>query len=331
MSPAITIAEILAGGVHITPSEAVAVVQKLIEDETSAFDPCPPFGPPALTTVTIHEDGTVRCRGCAITPSVAEVAILLQALLPAGALRVPGGLRYAVARALHEVSASPFDSIDEFSLTLRRFERGNRNDVVRELFSRARSALAMAGADRDPAEPDVERRRTMPPASELRRQLREADQHVYELQTAVAGDRRHMRWSVPISLCLAAGFALVAAGKFMHLERSPRTPVAPLLAASSQDHPPLTTNLRSLPSQSADIRTEDRMLRLDPRAEPDRVGPRPNRAQADARAKSRVRSPAERKSREPAAIERDDRAKASARRPPSAGVIARIRFEWGEL
>src|SRR5262249_40062263 len=58
------------------------------------------------------------------------------------------GLRYAIARGLHEVEARPFDSIVEFAAALRRFEQGDRRTVVAQLVRRvvpeARPLAALA-------------------------------------------------------------------------------------------------------------------------------------------------------------------------------------------
>src|SRR5262249_2093850 len=77
-----------------------------------------------------------QCAGCAATPAVSEIAALLETLIPSGTPRVSGPLRYAIARGLLEVDAPPFDSLEEFSRTLERFERGDRTTVVRELVRR---------------------------------------------------------------------------------------------------------------------------------------------------------------------------------------------------
>src|SRR5205807_3405203 len=136
--------------------------------------------------VEVDSDGTVVCTCSAATPAVSEVAILLHALLPPDTTRAPGGLRYAIHRALLEVEAPPFDSIEDFSRTLARFERGDRADVVRGLVERAIApTAAINGPERFAPIPiskhqaaknqRVERRRAGPGADELRRQLREAD------------------------------------------------------------------------------------------------------------------------------------------------------------
>ena len=69
-------------------------------------------------------------------PNRSEAAILIEELLPEGPARA-GPLRYALARALHEVAAPPYDSLADFSRALRRFETGPRAAIVRGLHARA--------------------------------------------------------------------------------------------------------------------------------------------------------------------------------------------------
>jgi len=132
--------------VTLTTAEALAIVQSLIEASADE-DVRPPYGPPLPENVLIRADGSVTSRACAATPTVLEVAILLDRLLPHG--QIPGGLRYTLGRALHEVAAPPFDSLDAFSQALSRFEAGARTEMVRGVFARAaaqESGAAMARA-----------------------------------------------------------------------------------------------------------------------------------------------------------------------------------------
>ena len=132
----VTIAEITAQGVVLTTAEALAIVQLLIEVSGNE-DAHPPYGPPLPENIVIRVDGSVTSRACAVTPTVFEVAIVLDRLLPPGQPQVPGALRYMLGRALHEVAAPPFDSLDAFSQGLRRFEAGMRTEIVRGVFARA--------------------------------------------------------------------------------------------------------------------------------------------------------------------------------------------------
>jgi hypothetical protein len=139
-----SIAEIQASGVTLTSCECVAVAQGLMESEQAA-EPRLPFGSPSPANVLIGSDGSVVCRGCAVTPTVLEIAILVHQLLPAGTPGVPGALRYTIARALHEVIAPPFDSLADFSRALGRFGPPDRARALRELY--ARGALIVSADD----------------------------------------------------------------------------------------------------------------------------------------------------------------------------------------
>jgi hypothetical protein len=167
-----SIADIVATGADLQPHEAVAIVQELITHVELEVE-LTPLSPLSLSNVWLGSDGSVVCCARATRP-VLEIARLLEEMLPRdGKARVPGALRYTVARALLEVDAPPFDSIAEFSATLKRHEKGDRNVVLRELYART------AAVDPHVVTVPGERRRRTPSAAELRRQLREADEQLY--------------------------------------------------------------------------------------------------------------------------------------------------------
>lgn len=210
-------ADILQGGVTIEPEEVVAIAQQLIvaiRGGACADLAEPPFGPPTPDRVVLCDDGSVTCRGCAATPAVSEVARLLEALLPPAPARVPGGLRYTIARALLDVDVAPFDSLDELSETLARYERGPREQLVIRLLERFAASRALVPAA------IVERRRHVR-ATELRRALREADARLY-LQTAALHSvtitpRPQRSRSIGAALAgVAAGALLMIAGEFIY-------------------------------------------------------------------------------------------------------------------
>src|SRR3954464_15017678 len=163
-----SLADVISRGVIFTPADAVAVVQQLISSYHAEVEPSPPFGPPTLDNVHLDADGTVSCGACASTPAVSEVARLIEAMLPAG-VKMPGTLRYTIARAFLDVDAPPFDSLQDFSAALARSEPPNRVEVVRGLYQRAVQALVQRPND------GVDRRRPAVAPAELRRQLRQAD------------------------------------------------------------------------------------------------------------------------------------------------------------
>ena len=225
MVQTVTIAQLLRDGIVLTPDEAVAIAQKLIHDR-HPVSAGPPFGPPSPDTVSIDEGGAVLCSGCDATPAVSELGILLEAMLPPGA-RAPGGLRYAIARTLLNVDAPPFDSVQDFSRVLARFENGDREAVIRNLFERWRAQESAAvipfKATPAPPPPSVERRRPVPPAlaTELRRELRHADLERYRLHVELAlRERRQASARTHKLRAIVAGFAaglgLIATGELMH-------------------------------------------------------------------------------------------------------------------
>jgi TolA-binding protein len=168
-------------GVELRHYEAVAIAQQVIAlfnaDETSE----PRLGPPSLDNVRLGPDGSIVCSACATSPAVSEIAILLRAMLPrGGTTRVPGALRYTIARALHEVEAPPFGSLGDLSSALMRQERLDRSVVLRGLYARAAAtAPNVVAMNRD-------RRRRAPSVSDLRLQLRDADEALFLLLNAAA-------------------------------------------------------------------------------------------------------------------------------------------------
>jgi hypothetical protein len=216
METTLTLAELQRRQVAVAPHEAVAVAQQLMHDSVGSPAARPPFGPPSLDTVAISATGTVHCTHSDATPSVPEVAIVLQRMLAQSASRVPGGLRYAIGRALHEVEAPPFDSLAEFSQALERFERRDRQSTIAALYARAVSTapeLLVQSGD----EVDGERRRRTPTATEIRRQLRDADLRLYQIQQLAQGAfdnaaaHRQHSFRGPVVACMLTGVALVVA------------------------------------------------------------------------------------------------------------------------
>ncbi len=268
------LADLLNSESGIEPHEAVAIVQQLIHgperaDECDPEDPSAPLpGPLSIERVRLRVDGSVTCAGSDATPAVSEVANLLQAILPHGPVHVPGGLRYAIARALLDVEAPPFDSLEDFSRALARFERGDRREIVRRLLERSAPAPAVVGLSRrpatlfgpragegvavdvDPASSSPSDRR-MPTVSitELRRQLREADQRLFIQRSAAQpqieprSTSRFGRRVPAIAAGLFVGLSLIGAGEAMRLRHVPATlssgapsaaPAAPMSEPATQ-------------------------------------------------------------------------------------------------
>ena len=131
MSRAWSLRAIVDGGVPVTFQEAVAIVQQLISLRNDDVELTPPFGSPSLDNIYLTDFGSIECRSSCATPAVSEAARLLDALLAESTeTRVPGALRYAIARALLEVDAPPFDSIGALAATLARYEQEPRLVVL---------------------------------------------------------------------------------------------------------------------------------------------------------------------------------------------------------
>jgi hypothetical protein len=226
MTTMTSIAELQHAGVTLDASEAVAIAQQLIRSlrEADGRSVEPPYGPPASSNVFLDAAGSVTCRACDTMPAVFDVAIFLDALLPPSP-RAPGGLRYAIARAMLAVDVTPFDSMEEFSQTLAKYEIGRREDVVRRLLQRTSSLLVESL-------PTRERRQSRASVAELRRELREADLRLYQQQivmrahVAAPGAPRD-RTMLGAALCVAVGVLLFASGELMESRRMPPAVVPP--------------------------------------------------------------------------------------------------------
>jgi hypothetical protein len=311
-----SVAEVQHAGVTIEAEEAVAIAQRLLDTLRSGTD-APgegPFGPPTTATVYLSDDGSVVCRGCEATPAVSEIAILLQAMLPR-TTRIPGGLRYAIARALLDVDVPPYDSLDDFAETLSRYERGPRDQIVCGVLQRLDTRRALVP-------PLAADRRRSPQATQLRRALREADARLYLQKVAtetvantVATRRSQPSNSRAAAACVAGGLLLIAAGEFIDSRGRAAEPIvvtapaamAPAGAYEVRDvvsTEPSTPNLTEPGSGSSEPRGESSVA---PRAPEKRR--RPTRAASPV-----VRSPSTR-----------ERSRKTA---PSRSVLERLRLNW---
>lgn len=234
-----TLDDLLKTGVRLSAHEAVAVVQQVLtargdhaDDEEGATTP---------DEVMLHANGSVSHRR---VPSVEGAGRLLDAMLSCGpGIRVPGALRFTIARACHSVDAPAFESVAALSSALERFERGGREEVVRQLAVRSGLTSAPAPMETD-ARPE---RRSAPHASALRRDLREADARLFALRQqtapaltaqveAVAASPGRTRWA---AIAVAAVLGSFAAGYAVtELVSAPPTPT-PTLDATSDPRPSL--------------------------------------------------------------------------------------------
>jgi len=123
----IALSHLLGRGVRLETHEAVALARELLAH---------PCGIPTPENICLGSDGSASCISTAGMTSVVDIADLLRALLPPGTPNVPAPLRYAIARGLGVVEAPPFASLNEFSNTLARFEKGASRDVLRGVLQR---------------------------------------------------------------------------------------------------------------------------------------------------------------------------------------------------
>ncbi len=261
-----SIAELMSTGITLNTDEAVAIARALISNRTGS-----PVGdshePLLLEDVCLGPDGTVICRGCGDTAhTLPEVALFLRQLLPIGTAGIPGGLHYTIARALLEVDAPPFDSAEDFSAALARFEPGERTRLLRELLERAQTNA------RFKSRASTARRRVSSTSiDDLRTALHAADARLLEQKLAIekpaatAPPRPQRRWlPLAVGVCLAGG-ALICAGDAI----SRRFASPPATTASAQRViVPAAGDIRAV--QAADIV-------LAPPLAPAKVSSTPNR------------------------------------------------------
>lgn len=293
MTSAMTIAELLTRGGSLTVPEAVAVVLSVIETSagTPAADLREPYGPPSPDNIELRPDGAVVCIGCGTSPGVFELAVLLQQLL-AGAPKIPGGLQYAVARALLEVEAPPFDSVDDFVRSIARFAPSDRQAALRALVDRADGRLVSINAPRlvvrqpavpvpAPAAEPLDRRLHGARPDQLRRELRAAEELLYTRTVADSlGDPEPPRRRAATPAALAA-VAVLLVGVTVAIV-GPRHQLVPLPARTTTSRDAASPDVRPAVEASSSA-AEDETAAHDARrpARQEAPAPRPNAAVAN--------------------------------------------------
>lgn len=232
-----TLDELLNRCGPLSAHEAVAIAQQLLAARSGDTEE------PAVTTgdVLLQADGIVCCR--AGHPSIDALGRLLDVMLPSGnGVRVPGALRFTIARACNSADAPPFASKEALSVTLERFEQGPRAEVVRQLLLRG-GHLAVVPFAVEAVEAPRHDRRSSANASALRRELREADARLREsrqLSTptpepqpdAPAASPPRTRWAaVAIAAVLGSFAAGYAVTELVIGPRANRPPVEETSAA----------------------------------------------------------------------------------------------------
>ena len=229
----ISLAELLRADVALRPEEALAIAQQLMHrsSESGVHPNRPnalPPGPPTPANVLLDGDGSASCPACEATLAVAEVAIVLRGVRASMPSHWVGSVRDLVARALLDVDAPPFDSLGDFSRALARHERGDRTEVVRRLLDRARSDILARSGEAAL----VDRRRTVPGIAELRRELRDRDERVYDqqlalnaLQAMASGTQPATSRGLALIAGLAIGVTMVGTGEVLYVwHRAPSRP-----------------------------------------------------------------------------------------------------------
>jgi len=302
MSSTVSIAELQKRGVALRPHEVVAIAQSLIHRSESSVD-LSPSGPLTPETVELYEDGSVGVLQSVAPPTVSEVALFLQTLLPEDASLVPADLCHTIRRALLESDRRAYESVEDFSRALEPYELGERDEVVRSLLDRPLNARVVvlplrreegrrirAVAPRQgiaerivrlPAAHVIERRRTGPRVDELRRELRAADMRRFEQRMRslpVVVRARPMFWRIPaIAASLAVAALWIGAAQFVFLRRdAPATAqpltgrplaVQPRAVQSAEDRPatmrPIATAIQA---NGADMRLATPSIATRPRS-----------------------------------------------------------------
>ena len=155
MSVNVLLAELFRDGITVSPYEGVAILQQLLaeaiaQQRVERKDPDVSVGDerhisPRIDDIELTSEGLVRRRSSSTSPTVAEMAVLLAAVLDERWGVVPDDLRTVIAHGLQDRSSD----LDGFSASLRVFERGAPPQVVRDLLAtraRLRSSPAVPAA-----------------------------------------------------------------------------------------------------------------------------------------------------------------------------------------
>lgn len=331
------IADLKQYGLTLTAHEAVAIVQQLIRGERTAGAE-PPYGPPTPENVEVRADGWVVCRSFESTAAAAEVAILLQELLSVGVPPVSGGLRYAIARALHEVDAPPFDSVEEFSDVLARYEPFDRAATVRRIHRRFVERSTEPARIMRIAPGRIERRQVPPLVTDLRRELRLVHQRFYEQRAPahvieLPRPQLRRRFIPAVAAGVAIGFLLITAGELVWVRQQISAPADRTLPRDD-DTVPGRARFHAANGSNATA-TSDAVPASAVAPAVRGFGPMPCAAttgrSSPSKGASRRVSAGGGAGRRAAAHPSADRkpvARARVRSSESPGVLARIRFEW---
>ncbi|MBW8868115.1 MAG: hypothetical protein JF610_12445, partial [Acidobacteria bacterium] len=228
-----------------------------------------------------------------------------------------------------DVDVAPFDSLDELSETLARYERGPREQIVTRLLQRFAASRGLVPVA------TVERRRNVR-ATELRRALREPDARLYlqraALQSVNVTPRPQRVRSVGAGLaCVAAGALLMVTGELMHgVHRGADVTAvaAPAPAATPADTSSVPQPVSQLGTYTA-VRDD---ASADARTRSVQMQPMPATRRVPARAATTAKRPAVSKTK--AATKQTARPTPRVYPEPTPrgadrdGVLDKLRFKW---
>ena len=128
-----SLADLAAAGIRLQPADAVAIaVEVVTQVQQGAIDRIP-----SSTELRFDSTGRIAVEpGQGDAPSVEAAACLLDDLLPSfddPAVRVPGALRIAIARARGTLDLPPYSSLDAFVSAVARFSSNDSCATVRAL------------------------------------------------------------------------------------------------------------------------------------------------------------------------------------------------------
>ena len=128
-----SLADLAAAGIRLQPADAVNIaVEVITQVQHGTLDRIP-----SSTELRFDSTGRVAVEpGQAAAPSVEAAACLLDDLLPSfddPAVRVPGALRIAIARARGTLDLPPYSSLDAFVAAVARFSSTDSAATVRAL------------------------------------------------------------------------------------------------------------------------------------------------------------------------------------------------------
>ena len=220
MSVNVLLAELLRDGLSVSPYEGVAILQQLLaeaiaQQRVARKDPDVSVADeghisPRIDDIELTSEGLVRRRSSSASPTVAEMAVLLAAVLDERWGVVPDDLRTVIAHGLQDRSSD----LAGFSASLSVFERGAPPQVVRDLLAtsvRLRSSPAVAAA---PVAETLGHPEALAQATRNERTSPRPDVH-----TAAVSRHLHPRmgWRAAAAVALIA--VLTAIGSFLLAQR----------------------------------------------------------------------------------------------------------------